>query len=43
VLLTPEENTIFFAGEGLYDGPEMGTVEAALVSGKEVAKAMLAI
>ncbi len=29
--------TLYFAGEGLYKGPAMGTVEAALVSGKEVA------
>jgi hypothetical protein len=29
---------LFFAGEALYDGNEMGTVEAALISGKHVAK-----
>jgi monoamine oxidase len=34
-------NTIYFAGEGLYDGPEMGTVEAALASGKVVAEKIL--
>lgn len=38
VLAEPVENTLFFAGEALYDGPEMGTVEAALTSGKEVAE-----
>jgi monoamine oxidase len=38
----PVDNTIFFAGEGLYDGPEMGTVEAALTSGAEVAKKIIA-
>ena len=35
---SPAENTLFFAGEALYDGPEMGTVEAALTSGKQVAE-----
>lgn len=41
VLNTPVENTLFFAGEYLYDGTAMGTVEAALTSGLEVAKKML--
>ncbi|HEX8460590.1 MAG TPA: NAD(P)/FAD-dependent oxidoreductase [Segetibacter sp.] len=36
-LLKPVANTVFFAGEALYNGPEMGTVEAALTSGLEVA------
>lgn len=30
----PVEETIYFAGEAYYDGPAMGTVEAALMSGK---------
>ena len=34
----PAANTIFFAGEGLYKGPSMGTVEAALQTGKAAAK-----
>ena len=34
--------SIFFAGEALYAGPDMGTVEAALVSGLETARAILA-
>ena len=34
----PVENTIFFAGEALYDGPELGTVEGALANGLAVAK-----
>ena len=38
---TPVDNTIFFAGEGLYDGAEMGTVEAALASGREAAEKIL--
>jgi monoamine oxidase len=37
----PVEDTIFFAGEGLYDGPEMGTVEAALASGMETARRII--
>jgi monoamine oxidase len=36
VLAEPVENTLFFAGEALYEGPEMGTVEAALNSGMKV-------
>jgi monoamine oxidase len=41
VLNTPISDTLFFAGDYLYDGPIMGTVEAALTSGKEVAKKMI--
>jgi monoamine oxidase len=41
ILNNPIESTIFFAGEYLYDGPVMGTVEAALASGVEAAKRML--
>ena len=41
VLAEPVEHTLFFAGEALYDGPEMGTVEAALTSGKQVAQQVL--
>jgi monoamine oxidase len=41
VLDTGVDNTIFFAGEYLYDGPAMGTVEAALTSGQNVAKGIL--
>ncbi len=37
----PVDNTIFFAGEALFDGPEIGTVEAALGNGLQVAKAVL--
>jgi monoamine oxidase len=37
----PEMDTLFFAGEALYDGPWIGTVEAALESGRTVAKQML--
>jgi monoamine oxidase len=37
ILNSPEEDTIYFAGEGLFEGPEIGTVEAALVTGRETA------
>jgi monoamine oxidase len=37
LLQQPVSNTIFFAGEALYEGAHPGTVEAALVSGKEAA------
>jgi monoamine oxidase len=35
---SPVQQTIFFAGEALYDGNDGGTVEAALITGKDVAK-----
>jgi len=35
------ENTLFFAGEALYEGIELGTVEAALVSGQNTAQKVL--
>jgi monoamine oxidase len=38
LLSTPILNTLFFAGEALYEGASPGTVEAALVSGKLVAE-----
>jgi len=38
VLMYPIADTIYFAGEYLYDGPSIGTVEAALTSGKETAE-----
>jgi monoamine oxidase len=36
LLNTPVGETIFFAGEAFYEGPSFGTVEAALVSAKDV-------
>jgi monoamine oxidase len=33
----PIEETLYFAGEAFYNGPAMGTVEAALSTGKQVA------
>jgi monoamine oxidase len=41
VLNTPINYTIYFAGEYLYDGPAMGTVEAALTSGLETARKLI--
>ncbi|MBS1523064.1 MAG: FAD-dependent oxidoreductase [Bacteroidetes bacterium] len=41
VLNTPINYTIYFAGEYLYDGPAMGTVEAALKSGLETAMKLI--
>jgi monoamine oxidase len=40
-LQQPIEETLYFAGEALYSGPHRSTVEAALVSGRDVAKAIL--
>ncbi len=37
------EETIYFAGEYLYKGPAMGTVEAALTSGMNVANKIITI
>ena len=37
VLNTPLQDTIYFAGEALYDGKHPGTIEAALISGKQAA------
>jgi monoamine oxidase len=37
VLNVPVEQTLFFAGEALYEGDAPGTVEAALVTGMDVA------
>ncbi|KAA9327666.1 FAD-dependent oxidoreductase [Hymenobacter busanensis] len=41
VLAQPIEHTLFFAGEAVHDGPNMGTVEAALASGLAAAEHML--
>jgi monoamine oxidase len=41
VLRKPNGDNIFFSGEALYAGPEMGTVEAALASGRETAQRIL--
>ncbi|RZL07969.1 MAG: hypothetical protein EOO62_16260, partial [Hymenobacter sp.] len=41
-LATPVANTLFWAGEALFEGPAGGTVEAALASGQLAAQALLA-
>jgi len=41
LLSQPLADTVFFAGEFMYQGPAMGTVEAALVSGKMAADRIL--
>ncbi len=38
ILSRPVNDAIFFAGEALFDGDSQGTVEAALQSGRTVAK-----
>ena len=43
ILNIPIQETIFFAGEALYEGNAPGTVEAALVSGREAAKKIMTI
>jgi monoamine oxidase len=37
IVKEPLGNTVFFAGEAFYEGSEIGTVEAALVNGRETA------
>jgi monoamine oxidase len=41
VLRKSNDDAIFFSGEALYAGPDMGTVEAALASGQETARRTL--
>ena len=43
ILKQPDGGLIFFSGEALYAGPDMGTVEAALASGRETAQTILGI
>jgi monoamine oxidase len=40
-VLRRSNGAIFFSGEALYAGPDMGTVEAALASGQETAQTIL--
>ena len=42
VLRKPDGGAIFFSGEALSAGPDMGTVEAAPASGQETAQTILA-
>ena len=41
VVLSRPDGVVFFSGEALYAGPDMGTVEAALASGQETAQTIL--
>lgn len=41
-ILQPVDSTLYFAGEGLHNGPEIGTVEAAFKSGRAVAQQLIA-
>ena len=41
VLTIPNGESIFFSGEALYAGPELGTVEAALASGQKTAQTIM--
>ncbi len=41
ILERPIAGTLFFAGEAFYNGPLIGTVEAALTSGRDMAKKLL--
>lgn len=41
VLHVPLQDTLYFAGEALYAGAEMGTVEAAISNAKDVAERIL--
>lgn len=43
ILNKPIQNTLYFTGEALYNGPHPGTVEAALVSGKNIAALISAV
>ena len=42
MLVAPDGSAVFFSGEALYAGPDMGTVEAALASGRDTARVILA-
>jgi len=42
LLMQPLDDTLFFAGETLFEGSALATVEAALTSGQEVAKKIIA-
>jgi monoamine oxidase len=42
IIIEGVEDTLFFAGEALHEGPESGTVEAALSSGMKTAEKIIA-
>lgn len=41
VLAKPVEETVYFSGEAIYNGPAIGTVEAALAAGGHTARELL--
>jgi hypothetical protein len=41
IFQTPVAATLYWAGEALYEGPHIGTVEAALISGRDTALRMI--
>lgn len=41
ILTASDDRPVLFAGEALYRGPDMGTVEAALASGREAARKLI--
>lgn len=41
IMQQPEKNVLFFAGEGVYKGTEIGTVEAAITSARDAVDRML--
>ena len=41
LLREPDGGVVFFSGEALYAGPDMGTVEAVLASRQETAQTIL--
>ena len=43
VLAIPDGSGVFFSGEAVYAGPDMGTAEAALASGRDTARMILAL
>lgn len=42
ILMEPEVETLFFAGEGLHEGIDIGTVNAALANGRDTAHRLIA-
>ncbi|MGH7061951.1 MAG: FAD-dependent oxidoreductase, partial [Stellaceae bacterium] len=41
LLSKPDNDAIFFSGEAIYAGPDVGTVEAALASGRDTVQTIL--
>ncbi|HUK61400.1 MAG TPA: NAD(P)/FAD-dependent oxidoreductase [Stellaceae bacterium] len=43
ILTRPDDSGVFFSGEAVYAGADMGTAEAALASGRDTAQTILAL